>query len=112
MTERKHEPVGIRRDIQWEKLTPAQRKIVIEINEKHRKKREEARKESLRQESIKRDKITSLQKSLLRGDINVDLFISELKNLKCSPETIETKLDQVRQTMKTHFNIDMDKERN
>ena len=58
-----------------------------------------------------RSKIIAHQKSLLRGDINIREFEIELRKLRCTPENIFIKLDEVRQILKNQFNIDMEKER-
>ena len=98
-------------NIQWDKLSHAQQKIVKEVNERYRKKREKSRMAVLEKEACDRSKIIKFQYSLLRGDINIKEFKSKIQNLGYSPDFVFIKLDEVRQALNKHFGIDMDKER-
>ena len=55
--------------------------------------------------------IIKLQKSLMRGDINIEKFKLENKKLGISSENIEINVATVRRLLKKYFSIDMDKER-
>ena len=104
MNETNDKTVVTRRDIQYDKLTPGQRKIALEIQQKYAKRRRE-------KEAQIRPMIIKLQKSLMRGDINIEKFKLENKKLGISPENIEINVATVRRLLKEYFSIDMDKER-
>ena len=93
-----------RRDIQYDKLTPGQREIVLEIQQKYARQRRE-------KEDRVRPMIIKLQKSLMRGDITIEEFKLENKKLGISPENIEINVAEVRRLLEKYFGINMDEER-